>query len=212
MTQLEDHSSHSLKQKFLFLRRWLENPLQLGAILPSSKALSVMIARHIVSENQDALDQGGFILELGAGTGAFTQALLNAGVPPNRLISVEIDPLLYNHLVDQFPDVLIIRGDARALKSIIPDLFQKRISVVLSGIPMMTIPSTIRKEIIESVFEVIDPGGPLYQFTYSPFSSISTDIYNLTKRRIGTVFWNLPPATVWCYAQNLDPLSGHRPR
>ena len=57
----------------LFLRRWLANPLQMGSIIPSSPALGRQVAR-LIERHEDEV-----VLELGAGTGAITRALLAGG-------------------------------------------------------------------------------------------------------------------------------------
>ncbi|MBK6453167.1 MAG: hypothetical protein IPF84_11850 [Proteobacteria bacterium] len=46
------------------------------------------------------------------GTGAITSALLARGLPPDRLIVVERDPILARHLRETFRGVSVIRGDA----------------------------------------------------------------------------------------------------
>src|SRR5579871_2233376 len=68
----------------MFFRRWLANPLQMGSVIPSSAALCERIVRHTQRAANEA------VLELGAGTGVVSRALLQAGVPPERLIVVEI--------------------------------------------------------------------------------------------------------------------------
>ncbi len=50
-----------------------------------------------------------YILELGAGTGPFTTALLHQGIQPDRILVIEIDPRLVAYLRAQYPDVTIIQ-------------------------------------------------------------------------------------------------------
>ncbi len=188
-----------LRERLLFFKRWLDNPLQLGALAPSSRALSDMVTRQVLADNGELLEKGYYILELGAGTGVFTASLLEAGLPPNQLISVELDPHLHNHLQHKFPDVHVIQGDACNLEAFLPEASRGKIASVVSGIPMVTVPQENRSQIVHAVFRVMVDGGRMYQFTYSPFSSIQARNFNLRKHRLGTVFRNFPPATVWCY-------------
>lgn len=192
-------SSVVFKERLLFFRRWLDNPLQLGALAPSSRALGNMIAQRVVWENQAALLKGHYILELGAGTGVFTEALLRAGVPASQLVCVELDESLHRHLAEKFPAVQVLNGDACLLDQVLPLAIKDRIAAVVSGIPMITVPRVAQSRIIYGIFHVMMQGGRLYQFTYSPFSSIGAKNFNLKKRRLGTVFRNFPPATVWSY-------------
>ena len=64
------------------------------------------------------------VLELGAGTGVVSRALLEGGVPPEQLIVVEIVPDMADHLRGVLPGVLVIEGDARNL----PDLLPRRLA------------------------------------------------------------------------------------
>ena len=82
-------------EKQLFFARWIKSPLTLGAILPSSKNLSRFVASSVLEENRALIRQKKYVLEIGAGTGSFTSALLEAGIPCDQIISVELDPKLF---------------------------------------------------------------------------------------------------------------------
>ncbi len=71
-----------------FLAAWVRAPLRMGAIIPSSKSLARAMAKQVDP------DQPGMVIELGAGTGAITQALLDSGLAPSRMLVIERDPQL----------------------------------------------------------------------------------------------------------------------
>jgi phosphatidylethanolamine/phosphatidyl-N-methylethanolamine N-methyltransferase len=199
---VDKNSSPWSSEKQLFFKRWIKNPLSLGAILPSSRNLSRFMGETVVKDNRDLINEGYYVLEIGAGTGSFTRALLDAGVPPAQLICVELDPKLFSFLKKRFPDVTCICGDASDLKSILPPAIFSKIATVVSGIPMINIPFKVQEAIIASSFSLLGDTGLFYQFTYSPFSSIPANAFKLTKKRVGTVFFNFPPATVWSYRRS----------
>ena len=64
---------------------------------------------------------------------------------------------------------------------------------------MINMPECVRREILESCFEIMSSSGAYLQYTYSPRSSIKAEAYGLSKERMGTIFLNIPPATVWQY-------------
>ena len=97
------------RESRLFLSRWLHSPMHVGSIAPSSRRLADAIARQV------PMDSPGWIIELGGGTGVVTAALLRAGLAPGRLVVLERDPLLHKHLVERFPEVHAILGDAAKL-------------------------------------------------------------------------------------------------
>jgi phosphatidylethanolamine/phosphatidyl-N-methylethanolamine N-methyltransferase len=72
----------------LFLKRWLRRPFAMGAVVPSGRLLAEAMARTTLSV---MAGRDGHVIELGAGTGEVTKALLAAGIPAGRLALVERD-------------------------------------------------------------------------------------------------------------------------
>ncbi|BDB96538.1 hypothetical protein HYD_6710 [Candidatus Hydrogenosomobacter endosymbioticus] len=140
-----------------------------------------------------------YVLELGCGTGRFTRALIEAGIPEENLVCVEIDGELFNYLAGEFKKARVIRGNACDMMSIIPGELIGKIGVVVSGIPMINLPHVVQKAIVDGCMNVMRPRGEIIQFTYSPLASLNTSLLGLRKRKVATVFRNFPPATVWAY-------------
>src|SRR5580693_6893959 len=97
----------------LFLQELVNCPRQVGAILPSSKKLAVAMARWL------PLDSNAYALELGPGTGSVTEALLERGLPEDRLIAIEQSPKMADLLRSRFPRAKIITGDAFQLDKLL---------------------------------------------------------------------------------------------
>src|ERR1700722_17519815 len=93
----------------LFFGLWLQKPLQIAAITPSSARLAAVMAQLV------DLVRPGPVLELGAGTGSLTRGLLRVGCPAERLIALEREPALAAALRRSFPGVGTVTGDAPAL-------------------------------------------------------------------------------------------------
>src|ERR1700733_7397481 len=117
----------------MFFRRWLANPLQMGSVIPSSSALCQRIVKH----TRRAADEA--VLELGAGTGVVSRALLAGGVPPERLIVVEIVPEMADHLRAMLPGVQVLEGDAKDLPALLPNHWHGRSGTVVCGIPLLPV-------------------------------------------------------------------------
>ncbi|ETZ07025.1 16S ribosomal RNA methyltransferase KsgA/Dim1 family protein [Holospora obtusa F1] len=174
----------------------MANPKQLGALFPSSRALARAMAKCAL----EGLNSQEKILELGAGTGRFTQALIEAGIPEHRLICIEIDPNLGMYLKKKFPKAKIVLGNACALEEALKaEQLSMNIGVVVSGLPMLNFPDLVQKEILRGCFKVLKSKGQFLQFTYSPFTSIRSQCFPLEKTRKCWVFNNFPPATIWSY-------------
>jgi phosphatidylethanolamine/phosphatidyl-N-methylethanolamine N-methyltransferase len=197
MTSLNSNSHQSKGNSALglFLRRWLANPTKIGAVAPSAPALTRRMARETHVADDSA------VIELGAGTGAVTRALLAGGVPKERLLLVERDGDLAQFLRESFPGVTVIKGDAAELVQLLPECWRGRVSTVVSSLPLMSFPKAVRHAIAEAAFGVLSPGGRFVQYTYGPFSPLPAAALGLEGRRVGFAGVNLPPATVWRYTR-----------
>jgi phosphatidylethanolamine/phosphatidyl-N-methylethanolamine N-methyltransferase len=179
----------------LFFRRWLANPLKVGAVVPSSYALAQLVASHIQRNGDD------FVLEIGAGTGAITRALIDAGLPADRLVLVELDPKMSAVLAERFAGIHIITGDATKLTEILPEHVRGRIATVVSGLPMIGKPREFHQAIVDACFSVMRPGGAILQYTYSPVSPLPRKQLGITGKLMGWAASNLPPAAVWRFTR-----------
>ena len=189
-----NHNRTNRKGWGLLIKKWIKNPAQVGTILPSSVRISRIVARYSIASLK-----GGKILELGAGTGPFSQAILDAGLPPDRLICVEKSKDMCDFLRKKLSGVNVIQADACYLSEQIPADVLRGVDCVVSSIPMLCIPKSTQSLILQSVFNTIGD-VPLYQITYKFFSSsIDSDAFGLTEERLAKVWLNMPPVTLWKY-------------
>ncbi|HEX7726058.1 MAG TPA: rRNA adenine N-6-methyltransferase family protein, partial [Rhizomicrobium sp.] len=79
-----------------FLKGLIARPKNVGAIAPSSPALSQAIARQV----DPAVE--GPVLELGPGTGVVTGALIERGIAPERITAIEYDPDFAKMVAERF--------------------------------------------------------------------------------------------------------------
>ena len=176
----------------LFLRRWLANPLQMGSVVPSSPAL----CRRVVG--QVRRDGDGWVVELGAGTGVISRALLAGGVPAGRLAVVEIVPSMAAHLRATLPGVEVIAGDARALPDLLPRARHGRIGTVICGMPLVLLPVPEQRRFIGAMLAVA-PGRGFLHYSYGATSPLPWRRHGLAAKREAWTPPNLPPASVWRY-------------
>ncbi len=173
----------------LFVLEALSSPRNVGALLPSSKALARRMAR-LAAERGD-----GLVLELGAGTGVVTDALLDAGIAPARLVAVERSAALAEVLRERFPDVRVLCGDAadlrRLLRRHLRNAAQGPVQVV-SSLPLRVLPEPTVKAIVREIGSLIRNGGSWIQYTYA---LAHRRVPHGFRRRTSAVVWrNVPPA------------------
>lgn len=184
----------------IFFRELINNPRGVGAACPSSKGLAKTMASFIPA-NED-----GYVVELGAGTGVVTQAILDHGVHPSRLIVVEISENLVEILRRQFPQVLIVHGDAAALGNHLERALgrdeSRKVTTIVSSLPLRSLPIGLVKSIKQELYKVIPHNGRLIQFTYAIRSMVPThsEKFNHIKTKIRWL--NIPPARVEVFSRD----------
>jgi phosphatidylethanolamine/phosphatidyl-N-methylethanolamine N-methyltransferase len=176
----------------LFFRRWLANPLQMGSIVPSSAAL----CRRLVAQTHYADDEA--VLELGAGTGVISKALLEGGLPAERLFVVEIVRDMANHLRAQLPGANVVEGDARRLPALIPAEWHGKIGTVVVGIPLVLLPFEEQRRFIDAI-EAVAPKRGFILYSYCVTSPLPYQQHKLVAKREAWTPLNFPPASVWRY-------------
>jgi len=182
----------SIANASLFFRRWMANPLQMGSVIPSSPAL----CQRIAALTRRASDE--IVIELGAGTGVVSRALLAAGVPPERLCVVEIVPEMADHLRGILPGVQVVCGDAFRLPDAIPARWHGKVGTVICGIPLVLLPLEQQRRFVAAV-EAVAPGRGFLLYTYCITSPLPWRALELEAKREAWTPLNLPPASVWRY-------------
>lgn len=175
----------------LFFRQLISNPRQISALAPSSRALARAMA--------DGLGPHcGPVVEFGPGTGRLTEGILAAGVAPHNLTLFEMNGEFVGHLRHRFPGVHVVHGPAQAA----PGHMTVPVAHVISGLPLLSMPTGLREEIVAAAFAVLAPGGEYVQFTYGPKPALTPEQMarlGLSVRPGRRVWTNLPPARVYRY-------------
>ena len=176
----------------LFFRRWLQNPLQMGSVIPSSPVLCKLIAKHIEKGSEAA------VLELGAGTGAVTHSLIRSGIAPRRIVLVEIVPEMAEHLELTFPETKVLQADAFNLPVEKLNHIAPNIGTVICGIPLVLLPEKKQRQFIDQV-KAVAPGKGFLLYTYCITSPLPYRTLKLEAERLAWTPLNFPPASVWHY-------------
>jgi phosphatidylethanolamine/phosphatidyl-N-methylethanolamine N-methyltransferase len=185
---------HMPSDAVLFFHLWLQKPLRIAAITPSTTHLGNAMARLV------DLNRPGAVLELGAGTGSLTRGLLRAGCPPERLIAVEREALLAAALRRNLPGISTIVGDAMALADELAACRIDRLCAVVSSLPIKWFPVSVQRAVVEPCFARLGPGGRFLQMTNAFTSPLAIGALGIAGTRIAHVWRNLPPSQIWSYS------------
>ncbi len=186
-----------------FFQEFLKHPLQIGSVIPSSRFLE----KRVVDTAK--VKSAKFIVELGPGVGGITRAVLEAGSPDLRLLSIEINPNFHAFIKNIKDERLIAHlGDALELKKIISQYGLDAPDAVISGIPFSTMSESCGSRIIKAIFDVLAPGGRFVAY------QLSSRVISLCKPVMGEgeimlEFLNIPPMRVCCWRKRNG--NGHGP-
>ncbi|WP_434064192.1 phospholipid N-methyltransferase PmtA [Pararhizobium gei] len=191
--RLKERFGKKFDEEIRFFRGWKSNMKAVGAIVPTSG----ITARRMASVINP--DSGLPVLELGPGTGVITKAILQTGIEPKKLVSVEYSTDFFQHLVRTYPGVDFVNGDAFDLdKTLGPDR-QKQFDCVISAVPLLNFPMHARVSLIQNLLARIPVGRPVMQISYGPLSPVVAmpDRYQIS--HFDFVVRNIPPAQLWVY-------------
>ncbi|HID67299.1 MAG TPA: methyltransferase type 12 [Roseibacterium sp.] len=176
----------------LFMGQLFRKPHQVVALAPSSAGLCAEMVAELDPD-------GGPVIELGAGTGNITRAILDAGIAPENCHSIEMNPEFCDHLRDRFPGLNVYQMSAGECG----DLPVENVQAIISGLPLLSMPTQLQRDILTGFTQKVAPGGQYVQFTYGPKPSVTKavrDELNLSWRRSGKIWWNMPPARVYRFS------------
>jgi len=196
--QFELKKGIRLDDEVRFIRSWLERPLSIGAVTPSGRILARAMARYVDPNSS------GPVVELGPGTGPVTEALVKAGVDPARLVLVEFNPTFCGLLRARYPQATLVQGDAYRLRRLLQTLLLEPAAAVVSGLPLVTKPLTTRLRLLREAFDLMLPGAPFVQFTYSVASPLPKRLGGFSAEASERIWMNIPPARVWVYRRTED--------
>lgn len=182
----------SARDAFSFLCAWVADPSAVGAFAPSGGALAKLISSEITAAS-------GPIIELGPGTGVFTQALLDRGIRQQDLTLIEYQSDFVALLKRRFPQARVLSMDAAGLHQ--RELFPNApVGAVISGLPLLNMSPRKALAVLTGSFRYMRPGGAFYQFTYAPRCPVPRPFLErlgLHATCVGRALLNMPPASVY---------------
>lgn len=188
-----------MSESLSFLRQFIRRPTRVGAIAPSSRWL----ARRMVESGD--LPSADTVVELGPGTGSFTQAILDTIAPSTTFFALEINEKFATSLSQRFADLTVFNDSAEKLPQYLADQGKTAVDCVLCGLPWASLPMEVQEGVMAAVVEALRPGGTFATFAY--LHALCLPNARRFRRRLESVFskvelspvvWlNLPPAFVY---------------
>jgi len=175
----------------IFLREFAVQPRTVGAVWPSSSRLARDMASFVPTLGD------GLVVELGAGTGTVTKALLDKGMPADRLRVVERCPVFVRHLRQRYPFMDVIEGDAAMLDDLLHD--DVPVTTIVSSLPLRSLARETVSAIVGQWRKVLPLGGRVVQFTYALTNGPAEPLPGFVEYESHIIWGNLPPAKVMVF-------------
>ncbi|WP_214410373.1 class I SAM-dependent methyltransferase [Sphaerisporangium fuscum] len=183
----------------LFFGQFMRSPGTTGAVAPSSRRLARLVTTP-VPEKGDPV-----IVELGPGTGVFTDEIQRRLGGRGDHLAVEINPRLAARLADRHPAAKIVVADAVNLPQLLAKHGHERADVVVSGLPWAAFPGELQDRLLEAIIGTLSPEGAFTTFAYVHARTLPPALR--FRRRLlerfeevvasRTVWGNVPPAFVY---------------
>jgi len=155
-----------IRDNLLFFSKFFRHGTTIASIWPSSKALSKATIKQIDWQNAKV------IVELGAGTGPITEAIIKKLQPHTLFIAIERDRDFAKILQERFAglkNVHIVQADVRDLDSVLKSHHVKHVDAFVSGLATPSLPLAVRKRMLVSVRRHLTDDGVFSNITEVPF-------------------------------------------
>ena len=192
--------STAAERGFLFFRRFLRNPREVGALCPSTRYLGEAMVRGL------SLQPGDVVLEYGPGTGSLTDVIVPwvERTPGARYVGIEREQHFCDVLHRRFPAHEFVHGSVEDVRDLLAARTLPPPRAILSGLPLILLPAMA--QIVATAAAVLAPGGEFRTFSY--VQSAPLRAARRLRRQMRSTFAsfhtsplvlrNFPPAWVLC--------------
>jgi len=172
-----------------FLYKFIRKPKEIGSVVPSSSFLTRKMLANLPWNHIETL------VELGAGTGVFTEFITENKKESCQIFVVEHDYDMRKNLKDKYP-AFHYGAKAEKLDWLLQRHDLSQVDCIVSGLPFAAFSEFLREKIILEVSQALKPGGIFVAFQYS-LQMRKTLKRHFSEVIIGFAPLNIPPAFVY---------------
>ena len=176
-----------------FLRMFIKQPKVNASITPSSRRAARAMVRGL------ALGKMEYVVELGPGTGVFTDILAERLSPSAKVLLIELEESYIRNLRTKYDERFeVVQCSACKLGALLEERGIKNVDLVISGLPY-NMPEEVKTKLQKTLVNLTDKGTCMRWFTYFPFL-MKRHYKQFDMRLADFIMWNFPP--MWIYTVN----------
>ncbi len=187
------------KPKGKFLKTFFKERKQVGAVAPSSRFLVKKMCSKVNFNNADVL------IELGPGTGAFTNEILKRAKSDAKIFIFELNEDFYKVLSKKFNDdrIILVNESAEKIKSVLLEHGVEEADAVISSLPLTIIPEPVKTNIVKAAHHILKPNGTYVQYQYSlSAKKLLESFYGKLNLKFSLI--NIPPAFIYVGTKSMN--------
>jgi phosphatidylethanolamine/phosphatidyl-N-methylethanolamine N-methyltransferase len=182
-----------------FLKQFLTRNKEIGAVAESSDGLAELIT------DCASVETAKVVLELGPGTGVFTEKILQKMSDEAVFFALEVNPRFVEATKRRCPQGRVYHDTAVNARKYMDELGVTHCDAIVSGLPWASFSDELQDDILDAVLDVLKPGGTFATFAY--LRGDKTEPGRQFRRKLNdrfsdvelsrTVWKNIPPAFVY---------------
>jgi phospholipid N-methyltransferase len=192
-------AENELEINIKFLTQFLIHPTKIGAVAPSNNRLCDMITDMADLPNISS------VIEFGSGTGVITEKIVNKISSDTTFFAMEINETLVEATKKRCPNATVYLESASNAKKCLELHGESGVDRIISSLPWSTFSDDLQDNLMETIMDVLNPGGKFLTYAYVPglvFPSAIRFRNKLNEKfdkvsRSKIVWTNFPPAFIY---------------
>ena len=176
-----------------FLKMFIKQPKVNASITPSSKRAARGMVRGL------KMGEMKFVVELGPGTGVFTDILAERLPSDCKILLIELEEGYIEPLQNKYDNRFeVVKTSACELGCLLEERGIKSVDLIISGLPY-NMPSEVKEKLQSTLLKLTNQGTCMRWFTYFPWA-MKKHYQQFKLRKACFIMWNFPP--MWIYTVN----------
>ncbi len=178
------------------LSAYFKKPHQVATVCPSSAAVTGKIA------NRECVRKASVVVDLGAGTGSTTKALLRCMSSNAKLLAIELTSDFIPSLLEiRDPRLIVEHADALQLGRLLAKHRLRSADVIVSGLPFSVFDEKTARKMMRAISSSLKASGHLVAYQFRDHVTFFAEEVFPATATVSRVWLNIPPLRIYDYCK-----------